>query len=105
MIERRGELRRLPALLAGRAGGLLVPAALSNQTGLANTTVRRYVDLLATMFLIKEIPAWSSGSTGRAIRTPKLAFVDTGLAAHLQALPFGDRLRLLPIESLWRTAP
>ncbi|WP_460399474.1 DUF4143 domain-containing protein [Actinophytocola sediminis] len=35
------------------------------------------------MFLIKSIPAWSSGQTRRAVGTPKLAFVDTGIACHL----------------------
>jgi uncharacterized protein len=29
------------------------------------------------------VPAWSGGQTQRAIGTPKLAFVDTGIAAHL----------------------
>jgi predicted AAA+ superfamily ATPase len=82
-IERHGELRRLLALLAGRAGGLFSPTAVSTQTGIPNTTVRRYIDLLALVFLIKEIPAWSSSSTGRALRSPKLGFVDSGLLAHL----------------------
>ena len=35
------------------------------------------------MFLIKSIPAWSSGQTARAVGTPKLAFTDTGIACHL----------------------
>lgn len=82
-IERRGELRRLFALLAGRSGGLLVPHALARQSGLPDSTVRRYVELLAAVFLVKQVPAWSPGPTGRAVGTPKLAFVDSGLAAHL----------------------
>jgi predicted AAA+ superfamily ATPase len=83
VIERRGELRRLLTLLAGRSGGLLVPAALATQAGLPAATLRRYLDLLAAVFLIKEIPAWSGGPTQRAIGTPKLSYVDTGIAAHL----------------------
>jgi predicted AAA+ superfamily ATPase len=43
----------------------------------------RYLELLASVFLLKSIPAWSSGHTGRAIGTPKLAFVDTGVACHV----------------------
>jgi predicted AAA+ superfamily ATPase len=43
----------------------------------------RYLELLATVFLIKTIPAWSSGQTARAIGTPKLAFVDSGIVCHL----------------------
>ncbi len=83
VIERRGELRKLLALLAGRSGGLLVPNTLSTQSGVPRTTLTRYLELLAAVFLIKQIPAWSTGNTQRAIGTPKLAYVDTGIACHL----------------------
>jgi uncharacterized protein len=82
-IERRGDLLKLLSLLASRAGQLLVPAALSSQLGLPRTTLVRYLELLASVFLIKTIPAWSSNLTRRAVGTPKLAFVDTGVASHL----------------------
>lgn len=43
----------------------------------------RYLELLQSVFLIKTIPAWSSNQTQRAVGTPKLAFVDTGVACRL----------------------
>lgn len=82
-IERRGDLLKLLGLLAGRTSGLLVPAALASQTGLSRSTLVRYLELLVSVFLIKRVPAWSSGLTQRAVGTPKLAFVDTGIASHL----------------------
>jgi predicted AAA+ superfamily ATPase len=82
-IERLGQLHRLLALLAGRVGGLLVPATLAGQSGLSRSTLVRYLELLASVFLIKQIPAWSSNQTQRATATPKLAFVDSGIASHL----------------------
>ena len=82
-IERRGDLLKLLGLLAGRTAGLLVPATLANQSGIPRTTLVRYLELLSSVFLIKTIPAWSSGHTHRTVGTPKLAFVDTGVAAHL----------------------
>jgi hypothetical protein len=82
-IERKGDLLKLLALLAGRTGGLLVPATLAGQAGIPRTTLIRYLELLSSVFLIKTIPAWSSGQTHRAVGTPKLAFVDTGIACHL----------------------
>jgi uncharacterized protein len=83
VIERRGDLRRLLALLAGRSGGLLVPAALAAESGIPRTTLNRYLELLTAVFLIKQLPAWSAGQTQRAIGTPKLTFTDTGIACHL----------------------
>ena len=82
-IERRGELLRLLALLAGRAAHLLVPGTLSGQSGIPRTTLIRYLELLNSVFLIKSIPAWSSNLTHRAVGASKLAFVDTGIACHL----------------------
>jgi len=82
-INRRGDLLKLLALLAGRAGGLRGPAALASQSGIPRTTLVRYLELLSCVFLIKTIPAWSSGQTQRAVGTRKLAFVDTGVACHL----------------------
>ncbi len=76
-------MSKLIALLAGRAGGLLEPATLATQSGIPRTTLVRYLELLASVFLIKSVPAWSSGQTRRAVGTPKLAFVDTGIASHL----------------------
>ncbi len=83
VIERRGELRRLLALLAGRSGGLLVAGTLASQSEIPRTTLNRYLELLSAVFLIKQIPAWSGGSTKRTVATPKLAYVDTGIACHL----------------------
>jgi predicted AAA+ superfamily ATPase len=82
-IERRGELMKLLSLLAGRAGQLLVPSTLANLSGIPRTTLSRYLELLGSVFLIKTIPAWSSNLTQRAVGTPKLGFVDTGVACHL----------------------
>jgi uncharacterized protein len=69
--------------LAGRSGGLLVPATLATASGIPRTTLNRYLELLSAVFLIKQIPAWSAGQTQRAIGMPKLAFVDPGIASHL----------------------
>jgi uncharacterized protein len=83
LIERRGDLRKLLSLLAGRSGSLLVQSALASSTGLPRATLVRYLELLEMVFLVKRIPAWSSNATTRAIATPKLAFVDSGMACHL----------------------
>jgi len=82
-IERRGDLVKLLALLAGRAANLLVPTTLAGQSGIPRSTLVRYLELLSSVFLIKSIPAWSSNQTQRAVGTAKLAFVDTGVACHL----------------------
>jgi predicted AAA+ superfamily ATPase len=82
-IERTGEMRALIRLLAARSGQLLVANALGSDVRLPHRTVGRYLDLLEEVFLIKRIPAWSRNLSARAISTPKVAMVDSGVAANL----------------------
>jgi uncharacterized protein len=82
-IERTAEMRALIRLLAARSGQLLVVNTVGSEARLPASTVHRYLALLEEVFLVKRIPAWSRNVSARAIGTPKLAFVDSGIAANL----------------------
>jgi hypothetical protein len=92
-IERTAEMRALIRLLAARSGQLLVVNAVSSEARLPASTVHRYLGLLEEVFLIKRIPAWSRNISARAIGTPKLAFVDSGIAANLLGADVRSLLR------------
>jgi uncharacterized protein len=92
-IERTPEMRALIRLLAARSGQLLVVNALSSDIRLPASTVHRYLALLEEVFLIKRIPAWSRNVSARAVGTPKLAFVDSGIAANLLGADVRSLLR------------
>lgn len=85
-IERGPEMRALTRLVAARSGQLLVPGSLGNELGLPHPTVKRYLGLLEEVFLLKRIPAWSRDLSTRAVGTPKVAMVDSGIAANLLGL-------------------
>lgn len=78
------ELPRLMQLLATRNGSLLNMAELSRSSGIAQTTLKRYLTLLETLFLIHLVPAWSSNLGKRLQKSPKLFLSDYGMTAHLQ---------------------
>lgn len=82
-IERTSEMHMLIRLVAARSGQLLVADALGNATRLAHRTVGRYLRLLEEVFLVKRVPAWSRNLSTRATATPKVAMVDSGVAADL----------------------
>ncbi|MER5418834.1 ATP-binding protein [Streptosporangium roseum] len=82
-IQRSGDMRRLISLLAAQACGLLSVNRLAGELGISRSTVQNYLEILETIYLIRLIPAWSANATTRAVATPKVTFVDTGLAAHL----------------------
>src|SRR6266568_98793 len=92
-IERTAEMRALIRLLAARSGQLLVVTAVGGEAGLPASTVNRYLSLLEEVVLVKRIPAWSRNVSTRAIGTPKLAFVDSGIAANLLGADVRSLLR------------
>lgn len=83
VIQRMDEMRRLLRVLAARSGQLLRPADVASDLGVAQNTVRRHLSLLEEVYLIRRIPAWSTNLASRATSTPKVAFVDSGIAANL----------------------
>jgi predicted AAA+ superfamily ATPase len=85
-IERPADMRRLLNVLCGRMSGLAVIDNMSRDLGLPRNTAKRYVDLLELVYVVRRIPAWSSNATTRAVATPKLLVVDSGLGAHLAGL-------------------
>ena len=59
---------------------------LSRDAGLPQPTVHRYLNLLEATCLIHRVPGYSVNRTKRLIRTPRLFWCDTGLAAHLAGI-------------------
>ncbi len=59
--------------------------------------------LLQRVFLLEELPPWHSNRLSRLVKTSKLHIGDTGLAACLLGVGFGDRLFAVPINWLWET--
>lgn len=56
---------------------------LSSSLGTPASTIRRHLDLLEMLFLIKRVPAWSNNLLARSIKRPKIHIADTGLLAYL----------------------
>lgn len=85
-IERPADMRRLLNVLAAQMATLPVPGTLAGSLNLPASTLKRYLDLLELLFLVRRIPAWSSNLTTRAVAAPKLIVLDSGLAGHLAGL-------------------
>ncbi len=82
-------LNQLPRLLRSLVRSLYEPTnvlALSRETGIAATTLTRYLSLLEGVFLVKSIPAWTALGSGKAAKTARLAVVDSGVACHLDGV-------------------
>lgn len=77
---------RLLAMLATRSSSLLNYSELSRSTGLPQSTLKRYMALFETLFLIEHLPAWYSNLGKRLVKTAKLVMNDTGLLTTLLAV-------------------
>jgi len=85
------------ALLAARAGGLLNYSELSRSSGVATTTLKRYIALLEATFLVVNVLAWSTNLGKRWIKSPKTYLCDTGLLCALLG-PDAPRLAANPSQ-------
>lgn len=85
-LSRLPHLDRLPdllRLLAANTSGELVKARVANDAGIPETSLPAYLELLETLYLIHELPTWGDNLTKRVTARPKVALLDTGLAARL----------------------
>lgn len=75
--------QRFLKMMASRAGQLLNMNAIGADLGVAHTTVRDWLHVLETSFVVFRLPPYHGNFGKRLVKAPKLYFYDTGLAAHL----------------------
>jgi predicted AAA+ superfamily ATPase len=76
-------LRRLWTMLAHNQGGQLNTAQLAASLGITLPTVKKYIDLLEDLFLIRSLRPWSGNVGKRLVKTPKVYIRDSGLTHAL----------------------
>ncbi len=75
--------RTLAQLAALRTSQVLAISSLARDAKLTAATAGRYLGLLETSFLIRRLPPFLKNRSSRLIKSPKLHFTDSGLAAHV----------------------
>lgn len=81
--HRIDQLAQILSVLAARNSEELNLADVAKETAVPVTSLRRLVELLETMYLIQQIPAWSTNFAKRPVSRPKVSLLDTGLTARL----------------------
>lgn len=82
-IDALAQIPRVLRLLAARSGSTLNVSGLARDTGIPNTSLHRYLELLEAIFLLHDFPTWSNNRGSRVTKTPKTFVVDTGLLCQL----------------------
>jgi predicted AAA+ superfamily ATPase len=87
------EMPKLLSLLASRTGELMNVSELSRGVKIPHTTLKRYLSLLETTFLLVPLLPWSANIGKRLTKSPKIHLVDSGLTSHLIGITENRLLR------------
>lgn len=69
--------------LAARTGQLLNIASVARDAGVSEPTVKKWISVLEASNIVYLLRPFSLNITSRAVKAPKIYFLDTGLASYL----------------------
>ena len=76
-------LRRFWMMLAHYHGNIWNAADPARSLGVSEPTVRRYLDLLTGLFMVRQLPPWHENLRKRQVKSPKVYLRDSGLLHQL----------------------
>ncbi len=95
-------LRRFWAMLAHRHGQVWNSSEFARSFGVADTTVRRYLDILTDALVVKQLVPWFANLKKRQVKAPKIYIRDSGLVHSLLGISDTDTLDTHPARgSTW----
>jgi hypothetical protein len=78
-----GMMLRFWTMLAHYHGNVWNAAEPARSLGVSEPTIRRYLDLLSGLFIIRQLMPWHESLKKRQVRAPKVYFRDSGLLHQL----------------------
>ncbi len=82
-IENLSQFNFFLKMLAARVGQLVNLASIGNDCGLAQNTIKSWLSILESSFIIKLLYPHFKNFNKRLVKTPKIYFLDTGLLCRL----------------------
>lgn len=82
-------LRRFWTMIAHYHGQIWNSAEFARALAIGESTVRRYLDLMSGVFMVRQLPPWFENLGKRQVKSPKVYVRDSGLLHAL--LDIGDR--------------
>lgn len=97
-IQDLSAFQRFIRLCAGRTGQLLNLSALAGEAGIAQGSARSWLSVLEASYLVQLLPPYHRNFGKRLVKSPKLYFLDVGLAAWLLGIRDPATLALHPLR-------
>lgn len=90
--------QRFLRLCAARTGQLLNLSALAGEAGISQGAARDWLAVLESSYIVHRLPPYHRNFGKRLVKTPKLYFLDTGLACWLLGISSENMLALHPMR-------
>ncbi len=84
-------------LLAGRVGQVLNLSALAGDVGVSSVTLRQWLSALEASYVVVLLQPYFRNFGKRLIKSPKVYFIETGLAAYLLGLRTAEQVARDPL--------
>ena len=78
-VRKPTDLTKLVTFLAANVGSEIRYGSIASELGIQNKTIERYVDLLASCFILKVVPSWTRNPTAELKLSKKIYFYDNGI--------------------------
>ena len=91
-VQDLGTFQRFLKLCAGRTGQLLNLSSLANDAGITHNTAKAWISVLEASYIVHLLPPHHQNFNKRLVKTPKLYFLDTGLANWLLGIQNSEQL-------------
>ncbi len=92
------QFQRFMRMMAARCGQLLNLNAVAADLGVAQTTARDWLAVLEATYVVFRLPPYFGNFGKRLVKTPKLYFHDTGLAAWLLGIHDAASMNIHPMR-------
>ncbi len=97
-IRNLRNFERFLRLCAGRTSQILNLSSLGNDCGVTHKTASQWISVLEASFLIILLKPFHTNFNKRIIKSPKLFFLDVGLAAYLLGIESSNQLLTHPLR-------
>ena len=89
-------LRRFWTMLAHYHAQIWNASEFARAFGVADTTVRNYLDVLSSALVVRQLPPWHENISKRQVKSPKVYIIDNGLLHTLLNLTTFDDIESHP---------
>jgi uncharacterized protein len=89
-------MQRFWRILANYHGQTWNAAEPARSLGVSEPTVRKYLDFMSGMHLVRQLPPWHENLGKRQVKAPKIYIRDTGLLHYLLGIETQEQLWLHP---------